>query len=254
MDDKSPILEMKNVTVQFDADLVLQDVDLKIFKGDVVIIIGMSGSGKSVLLKTLAGLYAPTKGQVLCEGEDWQGLQSEEKRRLAKHIGVQFQKSALFDSMTVADNVRFPLKEHQALPEAEIPDRVKTCLQAVGLWEAKDLMPHELSGGMKQRLGIARAIALNPEIIFFDDPTAGLDPINSDKMADLIMELKSKYNSTIVVVTHDMARAYQMAGRIFLVANNHVIETGNAEQTKNHPDPRVQQFIHGQLTGPLQFS
>ncbi len=249
-----PILEMKNVTIQFDQDIILKDITFNVLKGEIIVIVGVSGSGKTVLLKTLAGLYKPFQGQVLCEGEDWQTLKTEEKRQLAKHIGVQFQKSALFDSLSVFENVAFPLKEHQALDEKEIPIRVEECLKSVGLWEARNMMPHELSGGMKQRLGIARAIALRPEILFFDDPTAGLDPINSDKMADLIMDLKTKYSSTIVMVTHDIYRAYQMAGRIFLVANKNVIETGSAEQTKNHTDPRVQQFIHGWLKGPLDFS
>lgn len=246
-----PILELKEVTVSLGGEVILENINLKVYQGETIIIIGPSGAGKTVLLKTMAGVYAPIHGHVFCEGEDWQNLQSEEKRNLSKKIGMQFQKSALFDSMTVAENVAFPLREHTTLDEIQIENRVQECLNSVGLLEAHDMLPHELSGGMKQRLGIARAIALNPEIIFYDDPTAGLDPINSDKMADLIIDLKKKNNSTVIIVTHDMLRAYQLAGRIHLVVDRSVIETGNVEQTKNHPDARVQQFINGRLVGPL---
>lgn len=246
-----PALKLIDVTVELGGETILENVNLTVNHGDTIVIIGPSGAGKTVLLKTMAGVYSPIRGHVFCEGEDWQNLQSEEKRNLAKKIGMQFQKSALFDSMTVAENVAFPLKEHTSMDEIQIENRVRECLDSVGLLDAHNLYPHELSGGMKQRLGIARAIALNPEIIFYDDPTAGLDPINSDKMADLIMALKKKNNSTDIIVTHDMLRAYQLAGRIHLVADKTVIETGGEADTKSHPDARVQQFIHGRLTGPL---
>ena len=248
---KLPAIELKNVTIALGGEQILKNVSLAVQHGETIVIIGPSGAGKTVLLKTMAGIYEPSQGQVYCEGEDWQKLSTPNKHRLSQHIGVQFQKSALFDSLSCFDNVAFPLKEHTKKSENEIYDRVMWCLESVGLTAAKDLLPHELSGGMKQRLGIARAIALEPEILFFDDPTAGLDPINSDKMADLIIDIKNKNRSTAIIVTHDMQRAYQLAGRIFLVAGGEAIETGNVEQTKNHPDPRVQQFIHGRLQGPL---
>ena len=134
---------------------------------------------------------------------------------------------------------------------ARNPERVEYCLNSVGLWKSRDLLPHDLSGGMKQRLGIARAIATDPEIIFYDDPTAGLDPVNSDAMAELILDLKKRHNSTLVIVTHDMLRAYQMAGRICIVLPQEVLMTGGVEETKNCTDSRIQQFIHGRLKGPL---
>lgn len=249
--EKFPAIKVDHVWVELGGELILKDVNLEVHHGDTLVIIGPSGGGKTVLMKTMAGIYTPTKGHVLCEGEDWQNLKSVEKRKLAHKIGVQFQKSALFDSLSAFENVAFPLREHENLNEIALQERVQYCLDSVGLWEARELLPHELSGGMKQRLGIARAIALQPEIVFYDDPTAGLDPINSDKMADLIIELKKKHNSTVVIITHDMLRAYQLAGRIVLVADQNVIETGSTEQTQNHPDARVQQFIHGQLKGPL---
>jgi phospholipid/cholesterol/gamma-HCH transport system ATP-binding protein len=247
-------IEMIDVTVVLDGDIILKDINLKIGVGETFVIVGPSGGGKTVLIKTMAGIYKPKTGKVLCEGDDWTNLQSQKKHELAKHIGVQFQKSALFDALTAAENIAFPLKEHTDLTDAEIEDRVQYCLNAVNLSGAHDKLPHDLSGGMRQRLGIARAIALNPEIIFYDDPTAGLDPINSDLMGDLILDLKTKQKSTAIIVTHSMALAYKMAGRIALVADQTVIVTGNKDETLNHPDPRVQQFIHGSLQGPLSLA
>lgn len=249
---KVPALEMKNVTVELGGEVILKEVSLSIPHGETLVIIGPSGGGKTVLIKTLAGIYPPSIGKVLCDGEDWQKLESPEKHKLSEKIGVQFQKSALFDSLSVFENVAFPIREHHPeYDEQRIKDRVEECLLAVNLLESAKMFPHDLSGGMKQRLSIARAISLNPEIVFYDDPTAGLDPINSDRMADLIINLKKKFNTTLIIVTHDMKRAYQLAGRIVLVANGQVIETGSAEATANSSDERVQQFIHGKLKGPL---
>lgn len=255
MNEKFPVLQLNNVTIKFSEDTILSNVNLTIQHGETALIVGPSGGGKTVLLKTMAGIYKPSQGHVYCEGEDWQNLLCEQKRKLAEKIGVQFQKSALFDSLNVFENVAFPIREHH--PEYQdqwVNERVEYCLRSVNLWEARNLLPHEISGGMKQRLSIARAIALNPEIVFYDDPTAGLDPLNTDQMLQLILKLKQQNQSTLVVVTHDMQIAYQLAGRIFLVANHEVIETGDAKQTQDHSDPRVQQFIHGHQSGPLQWS
>jgi phospholipid/cholesterol/gamma-HCH transport system ATP-binding protein len=248
---ENPILELKNITVEFNSETILKQVNLKVFKDDTIVIIGPSGGGKSVLLKTMAGVFTPSTGSVTCYGHDWQSLSRSEKHHVAKQIGVQFQKSALFDDLNSFENVAFPLREHTNLSEDAIETRVMECLQSVGLDKARNLAPHEMSGGMRQRLGIARAIALKPDILFLDDPTAGLDPLNSDSMADLIINLKKEVAATLIVATHDMNRAYQFAGRIFLVAKKQVLETGSAEQTQTSSDSRVQQFIHGQLEGPL---
>lgn len=248
-----PALKLDNVTVVLGGEEILKDVNLEIAHGETFVIIGPSGSGKTVLLKTMAGVYKPDKGHVFCEEEDWQNLTSKEKILLSRKIGVQFQKSALFDSLNAFENVAFPLREHTKLEEEAIAKKVHECLESVGLVDAKDLMPHELSGGMKQRLGIARSLALNPEIIFYDDPTAGLDPINTDIMLDLITHLKQVYHSTIIMVTHSLTCAYKMADRIALVGNKQVIVAGTPEETRNSADPLVRQFISGELSGPLKW-
>ena len=214
-------------------------------------IIGPSGSGKTVLLKTLAGLYSPSKGSIEFHDLKWSEMTDQKKHELARFLGMQFQKAALFDDYNTIDNIKYVLREHTTLTEIEIEERALACLTLVNLQNARNLQPHELSGGMKLRLGVARSLALEPEILFMDDPTAGLDPVNSDEMAELILNLKQQINATLVVVTHDMMRAYQFAGRIIFVADKTILETGSAEQTKNHIDPRVQQFIHGWQHGPL---
>lgn len=247
----NPIIEFQDVTIAFGEDVILQNVSLKIYPQDTIVILGLSGSGKTVLLKALAGIYQPAKGHAKCRGFDWQTVTLQQKHDLSSKIGMQFQKGALFDEMDAYDNVAYPLREHTNLSEEKIHDRVLECLRAVDLEKAQHLQTYEMSGGMRQRLGIARAIALKPEILFMDDPTAGLDPIHSDDMTELILNLKNSIGATLIVVTHDIARAYQFGGRIFFIANKTVIETGNAEQTRSHPDPRVQQFLHGNLRGPL---
>lgn len=249
----NPIIELKNVYISFDDEPILKNINLKVHKGDTLILIGPSGSGKTVLLKTMAGVYTPIKGQVLYDGLDLMTLSQEERQRIASHLGMQFQKSALFDSLTVFENVAFPLKEQGHYDEKTIEKRITECLEAVNLSGAINQLPHELSGGMRQRLGIARAIAMKPDILLYDDPTAGLDPIHSDKIVELIINLKNLHNSTIVVVTHSMDVAYRLNGTIALVANQEVLVTGSTEETQVHPDPRVQQFIHGSLKGPITF-
>lgn len=248
---EQPILELIDVTVELGGEPILVNVQLQVFPNDTIVIMGPSGGGKSVLLKTMAGVYSPIRGKVLCYGHEWSHLSRIEKHDVARTVGVQFQKSALFDNLNAFENVAFPLREHTQMNEEEIEHRVLECLRAVDLSKAWELAPHEMSGGMQQRLGIARAIALKPSILFLDDPTAGLDPVNSDNMADMILNLKKEVEATLVIATHDIQRAYQFAGRIFLVANKQVLETGSALETQNHSDPRVQQFIHGWLQGPL---
>ncbi len=251
---ENPILELENVTITLGDDIILKDVNMKVFPHETIVLIGLSGSGKSVLLKALAGLYAPIQGHIRCYGKNWKDLSIIGKHDLASKVGMQFQKSALFDEMDAYDNVAYPLREHTKMTEDEIHDRVLECLCAVGLEKAQHFQAHELSGGMRLRLGIARAIVLKPELLFLDDPTAGLDPINSDEMADLILSLKKKLRTTLIVITHDLSRAFQFAGRIFFIGAKSVIETGSAEQTKSYPDPRVQQYLHGDLKGPLTDS
>lgn len=246
-----PVIEAKDVTIELGGEVILKDVNLSIFHGDAIVLIGTSGGGKSVLLKTLAGLIDPKKGYVKCYGQKWSDLSVIGKHDLYGHVGMQFQKSALFDELSTIENVAYPLREHTTMSESEIQKRALECLQMVKLDKAKDLEPHELSGGMRIRLGVARSIALKPEILFLDDPTAGLDPVNSDEMAEMILSIKKEINATLIIVTHDILRAYQFAGRIFLIGGKEVVETGSAEQTRTSTSPRVQQFIHGWLKGPL---
>lgn len=250
----TPALELQNVNLELGGELILRNISLQVAEHDTLVLIGPSGGGKTVLLKTMAGLFEPQSGHVKCYGQDWNSLSLVGRHDLARKVGVQFQKGALFDDLTAFENVAYPLREHLQISETEIKARVIECLRAVNLEKAQDLQIHELSGGMRLRLGVARAIALKPEILFLDDPTAGLDPVYSDEMADLILRLKDEIHATLVVATHDMKRAYQFAGRIVLVANQEILETGSAEQTQNHIDPRVQQFINGRREGPLSLS
>lgn len=212
---------------------------------------GPSGQGKTTLLKTMAGLITPRNGRVFINNQEWSTLGSNERFETLKKLGMLFQKNALFDSLTCGENIAFPLRETTDLSEEEIQTKVDVFLEAVGITHAKFLYPDEISGGMQKRLGIARALALNPDIIFYDDPTAGLDPITSRKIIELILDLQKKNNSTVIAITNDVNRAYQLAKRMALVVDQELVITGTPEQTKKHPDPRVQQFIHGALHGPL---
>jgi phospholipid/cholesterol/gamma-HCH transport system ATP-binding protein len=244
-------LALKDVSVRFADGVLLENVNLEVEKGESVVLIGPSGHGKTVLLKLFAGLLKPTEGQVLVGGRDLHALDPKEKIELLLTMGMLFQKNALFDSLTVGNNIAFPLRETSPLGEEEIQECVTFFLKAVGLSDARDLYPGEISGGMQKRLGIARALALNPQIVLYDDPTAGLDPITSRKIVELIMALRLERRSTIVAVTNDMTRAYQMADRVVMVVNKELIVTGNRLQTLAHPDPRVVQFVRGRLEGPL---
>lgn len=244
-------LQLQQVSVRFGRETLLRDVNLSVESEESLVLIGPSGHGKSVLLKLFAGILTPTAGQVLVEGQDLNAIPQWQRTQLLLQMGMLFQKNALFDSLSVGDNIAFPLRETTSLSEQEITSRVDQFLEAVGLSEAKALFPNEISGGMQKRLGIARALALQPRIVLYDDPTAGLDPITSRKIIELILILKKKNRSTMIAVTNDMVRAFQMADRIAMVVDQSLVVTGNKEQTLHHPDRRVQQFVHGRLQGPL---
>lgn len=245
------LIEFKNVSFSFGAEPLLRDVSFAIAKGEVFSVIGPSGQGKSVLMKLMAGLLTPTSGEVLIDGKSLVTMRGKEREQLLCRMGMLFQKNALFDSLTVAENVAFPLREVQQAPEDEIEKAIEFYLDSVGILHAKDLFPDEISGGMQKRLGIARALALKPEIVLYDDPTAGLDPITSRKIIQLIIDLRAEYKSTVVAITNDMNRAYQLGGRIAMVVDQELIVTGDHDQTLSHPDPRVRQFVRGLLEGPL---
>lgn len=248
---RSSILSLENVSIHFDSEIILQNINLSVEEGESFVVIGPSGQGKSVLLKLMSGLIPPTSGKIIIEGLDWHGSSKKQQAALLQTMGMLFQKNALFDSMTVAENVAFPMRATTDWPEPKIQEKVSYFLDAVGILHAKDLFPDEISGGMQKRLGIARALALKPKIIFYDDPTAGLDPITSRMIIDLIKKLQKENGSTVVAITNDMNRAYQMADRIGMVVQKELVITGTVAATKAFADARVQQFIHGSLTGSL---
>lgn len=245
------IIELQKVSMRFRDHSVLRDVSVSIRAGESFVLLGPSGQGKSVLLKLMAGLLPPTEGKVLWGEDDAMTLRGENRLKWMRQMGVVFQKNALFDSLSAFDNVAFPLRETTNLSQLHLERRVEFFLEAVGLSHAKDLFPSEISGGMQKRLGIARALALEPKIIFYDDPTAGLDPITSRKIIQLIIDLKKKMNSTIITITNDMNRAYQVADRLAMVVDGELLITGNVDETKKFKDARVQQFIRGAIEGPL---
>lgn len=251
LDERMSMINLQDVTVSFEDHVVLRDISIDIAASECFVIVGPSGQGKTTLLKTMCGLLSPRNGRVFIEQREWLTLSAKERLPLLKKMGILFQKNALFDSLTCLENICFPLSETTQLTDWEITKKAETFLEAVGISHARDLFPDEISGGMQKRLGIARALALDPEIIFYDDPTAGLDPITSRKIIDLILTLKKEKGSTVVAITNDMNRAYQMADRIGVVVDQELVITGTPEQTKNHPDPRVHQFVRGLLEGPL---
>lgn len=244
-------LALTDVTMSFSGHTVLNQVRLEVARGECLVLIGPSGQGKTVTLKLFAGLLKPTQGIVNVDGADLNRLSRAEQERILLQMGMLFQKNALFDSLTVGNNIAFPLREKTQLSEGEIRQKVEYFLEAVGIGHARELFPDEISGGMQKRLGIARALALAPRIVLYDDPTAGLDPITSRRIADLILDLRKENNSTVIAVTNDMARAFQLADRIAVVVDGEIIVTGNKQQTLAHKDPRVAQFVRGQLDGPL---
>ncbi|MCB0390226.1 MAG: ATP-binding cassette domain-containing protein [Bdellovibrionales bacterium] len=251
----SPAIELINVSLVFNGrETVLENINLKVETGEKLVVIGPSGEGKSVLLKIIGGILPPTSGEVLIQGQNINKISSTQRDKILRKMGMLFQKNALFDSLTSAENIAFPMREVLGIDEKEIAIKVDQFLEAVAIPHAKNLYPDEISGGMQKRLGIARALALNPEIILYDDPTAGLDPITSRMIIQLIKDLQKQRNSTLVAITNDMMRAYQMADRIAMVVDRELIITGNETQTKNSKDPRVHQFIRGQLEGPLTES
>ncbi len=248
------MIEIKGVHKHFGGNHVLRGIDLTIKDGETLVIIGRSGCGKSVLLKHITGLTDPDEGTVSVDGVDIATLEAKEHSQFRLKLGMLFQSSALFDSLSVRENVGFSLFEHTKMPFAEIDARVKEKLRLVGLKDIEDLMPSELSGGMKKRVGLARAICNDPKIILYDEPTTGLDPINSDVINDLILRMQEKLHVTSIVVTHDMTSAYKVGNRIAMLYNGKIIGVGTPDQIKNTTDPVIKQFITGSAKGPITES
>ncbi|MBN2245010.1 MAG: ABC transporter ATP-binding protein [Candidatus Aminicenantes bacterium] len=231
---------------------VLRGLNLEIKKGKTVVVIGQSGSGKSVLIKHLMGLLKPDKGKIVIDGKDISRMTADEIYPVRKKFGILFQNAALFDSMTVGENVAFGVERYLKVNEEEKAAVVRESLAMVGLYGIEHLMPHELSGGMKKRVGLARVIAYKPEIIYYDEPSTGIDPIRADAINDLINMLKKEMKVTSIVITHDMTSAYKVADMIAMLYEGKIIETGNPEEIKKSKNQIVQQFIHGCSDGPIK--
>lgn len=245
------MIELKNVCKAFNGHKVMDNLNLRIETGESMVIIGRSGCGKSVLLKHIMGIMRPDAGDVFIDGTDISKINSKELNKVRMNFGMLFQGAALFDSLTVLENVGFQLFEYTELSLDEIKQRVAECLKLVGLSGVEDAKPAELSGGMKKRVGLARAICMSPKIILFDEPTTGLDPIMGDIINDLIRHLHETLNVTSITVTHDMKSAYKIADRIAMLYDKRIIAIGTPEDIKNSDDGVVRQFISGEAKGPI---
>ncbi|GMV98660.1 MAG: ABC transporter ATP-binding protein [Phycisphaerae bacterium] len=240
-----PIVELRNVHKRFGPLVVLRGVNLALERGKTTVVIGESGTGKSVLLKHMVGLIHPDAGEVYFEGRRLNDLKPAEWIEVRKQFGFLFQMGALFDSLTAGQNVGFPLREHTNESDERIARLVEEKLALVGLQGVAHKRPAELSGGQRKRVALARAIAMNPKVILYDEPTTGLDPIRSDAINDLIIKLKNELNVTSVVVTHDMTSAFKVADRILMLHQGQFIADGSPEEFRNSTDPRVRRFVTG---------
>jgi phospholipid/cholesterol/gamma-HCH transport system ATP-binding protein len=245
------MIEIKGVDKRFRDNHVLRGVDLTIGKGETTVILGRSGCGKSVLLKLIMGLMTPDKGEILVKGDNVASMNDKQLSKLRQKFGMLFQASALFDSMTVDENVGLGLREHTKLPEEEIRKRVAEKLKMVGLSEVEDQKPAELSGGMKKRVGLARAIAMDPDYVLYDEPTTGLDPIMADVINELIISLRNTLTITSIAVTHDIVSAYKIADRIAMLYEGKIIFVGTPEEVRKTDNPVVRQFVEGSAEGPI---
>jgi phospholipid/cholesterol/gamma-HCH transport system ATP-binding protein len=230
---------------------VLRDVSIDITKGESVVIVGGSGQGKSITLKHIIGLIQPDGGHVYVAHADLCCMKPVELNRFRRRFGMSFQEGALFDSMSVFENIAFPLRRHTQMIEDEIRHRVEECLEQVHLHGVDHKRPSELSGGMRRRVGFARAISLKPEILLFDEPTSGLDPVISDVIADLILEMDLTLNTTTVTITHDMKVAFKVADRVAMLHEGKIIEDSTPNEFQRSSNPVVRQFVEGRAEGPL---
>src|SRR5687768_8672196 len=244
-------ISLKRLWKSFDGKQVLRDMSIDIERGETVVIVGGSGTGKSVTLKHMIGLLQPDRGHVIVDGQDLCCMKAVELNEFRRRFGMAFQEGALFDSMNVYENIAFPLRRHTKMSEDEIRARVEECLEDVHLHGVEKKRPSELSGGMRRRVGFARAISLKPEILLFDEPTTGLDPVISDVIAELIEEMDVKLGVTTVTITHDMKVAFKIADRVAMLYKGQIIEVGTPEEFQQSTNPIVQQFIEGRAQGPL---
>ena len=250
---KEVVIDIKDVHKRFGQRQILSGASLEIYKGETMVIMGGSGCGKSTLLRHMIGAIRPDSGSVYVMGRDIASMSEEELDTTKKKFGMLFQSGALFDSLSVKENVAMPLREHTKLDENIMNIMVKMKLELVGLRGFENLMPAQLSGGMKKRVGLARAMAMDPEIVFYDEPTTGLDPIMAGVIDKLILDLSKKLSITSVVVTHDMQSIFRIADRIAMLHEGKVVQAGTAQEIKNTSNPIVKQFINGNPEGPINF-
>ncbi|MDR3561798.1 MAG: ABC transporter ATP-binding protein [Negativicutes bacterium] len=247
------MIKLDNVSIAFHGKPVLQNISLDIAQGEIMVIIGPSGSGKSTILRLMIGLVKPTSGKIWINDREISQLGEDDLNVIRREMGMVFQYSALFDSMNVGENVAFGLRQHTTMTEEEIAQTVRRKLRMVGLSGQEEVMPNELSGGMKKRVSLARAIAVNPHIVLYDEPTAGLDPIMSTTIDRLICSTRRLLGVTSVVVTHHMSSAFNIADRIAMIYQGQIVEIGTVAEIKKSANPIVQQFIHG-WSKPEQFT
>jgi phospholipid/cholesterol/gamma-HCH transport system ATP-binding protein len=246
------IIQMRGVTKTFGSQVVLDRLNLDIHRCETHVVLGPSGCGKSVLLKHMTGLLTPDEGEILFEGEDITKFTRKKLFQMRMHFGMLFQGAALFDSMTVGENVALPLKKHTGMDEAEIRRIVCEKLSLVGLTDVYDKYPAEMSGGMKKRIGLARAVVMNPKVVLYDEPTTGLDPIMADVINELICQLQRELDITSVVVTHDIKSAYKVGNHIAMLHDGSIIFTGTPDEVQETDHPIVRQFIEGRAEGPIK--
>lgn len=239
------VISLRQLNITFGTHTVLDNIDLDVYRGETLAILGPSGTGKSTVLRSMIGLLEPNGGKIYIQGEDVSSLDEDGWNRLRMKMGMVFQYSALFDFLTVGENVAFGLRQHTDKSDAEISRIVTEMLDLVGLPGTQDLYPAELSGGMKKRVGLARAIAVNPEIVLYDEPTAGLDPIMSRNISRLIKKTQEHMHVTSVLVTHDMQSAFYAADRVAMLYEGHIVAIGTASEIKNSSNPIVKAFIEG---------
>lgn len=242
---KEVMISLRQLTMAFGSKVVLDELDLDVYKGETLAVIGPSGSGKSTVIKVLTGLLAPTSGSVQIEGQETSGFDDDAWDELRCHMGVVFQYSALFDFLSVGENVAFGLRRHFKLPEEEIQHRVAALLEMVGMPATQSMMPAELSGGMKKRVGLARALAMQPQVVFYDEPTSGLDPVMTMTISRLIRKTQQTLGVTSVLVTHDMESAYFAADRIAMLYKGKIVQVGTPDEIKRSRNPIVHAFVNG---------
>ena len=251
--DAGPLVECRNLQFGYGQRTILEDLSFTVPRGKVTALMGASGGGKTTVLRLIGGQVRAQQGAVLFDGQDVRRLGADGLYAIRRRMGMLFQFGALFTDLSVFDNVAFPLREHTSLPEALIRDIVLMKLNAVGLRGARDLMPSQASGGMARRVALARAIALDPDLVMYDEPFAGLDPISLGTAAQLIRQLNDTLGITSIVVSHDLEETFRIADQVIILANGRIAAQGTPDEVRHSADPLVRQFVHAQADGPVQF-